>query len=143
MLEQIYQTAAGDWEIARHVHVYQRDGVFYACQPGKRQESLATGDALTCFRQIRKQPLYTHVGLRVRGTKTKHTPTSGWACLRFEYTGTVEHVDYDMFDRVGVLTYIRLDTPIPSFYGDGYTLIHSGKYDQPLQVLVEESHATT
>lgn len=138
MLEQIYQNAAGDWETARHVHVYERDGVFHACRPGHRQAPLATGDALTCFRQIRKQPLFPAIGLRVRGSVTKHTPTSGWAFVRFEFTGTVEHVDYDMFDHVDVLTYIRLDSPIPSFYGDGYTLIHSGKYGQPLQVVAEE-----
>lgn len=145
MLEQIYQNAAGDWEIARHVHVYERDGVFRACQPGHRQTPLATGDALTCFRQIRKQPLYPAIGLRVSGSVTKHTPTSGWNVVRFEIKGTVEHIDYRLFDKVGVLTYIRLDAPIHSFYpirsfhGDGYTFIHSGRYDQPLQVLAEET----
>lgn len=71
-------------------------------------------------------------GMRVRGYAYLCTPKTDGLYQRHDFTGVIELVD-DSRPQIGRLYYIRLDAPIPRWFGDGWTHIHSARYHQPLE----------
>ena len=72
-------------------------------------------------------------GVRVCGNVSVCGPNTNGLYLRHEFRGTIELVD-DSRPQIGRLYYIRLDVPIPRWYGDGWTHIHSARYHPPLSI---------
>lgn len=72
-------------------------------------------------------------GVRVRGHVYLCTPTTEGRYQRHDFVGVIELVD-DSRPQIGRLCYIRLDVPIPRWFGDGRTHIHSARYNQPLSI---------
>jgi len=72
-------------------------------------------------------------GVRVQGYAYLCTPTTNGLFLRHDFAGVIELVDNSR-PQIGRLYYIRLDVPIPRWFGDGWTHIHSARYNTPLSI---------
>lgn len=72
-------------------------------------------------------------GMRVRGYAYLCTPKTDGLYQRHEFVGVIDLVD-DSRPQIGRLYYIRLDVPIARWFGDGWTHIHSARYNSPLSI---------
>jgi hypothetical protein len=72
-------------------------------------------------------------GVRVRGCVSVCGPNTNGLYLPHEFSGTIEAVDGSR-PQIGLLFYIRLDVPIARWFGDGWTHIHSARYNSPLSI---------
>lgn len=72
-------------------------------------------------------------GVRVRGCVSVCGPNTNGLYLPHEFSGTIEAVDGSR-PQIGLLFYIRLDVPIARWFGDGWTHIHSARYNPPLSI---------